>query len=328
MLIVCPSCATSYDVDLASLGPQGRSVRCVRCRTVWHAAPTRAEMLASAALAIGPPKDGMEEGTRPSGDPILQSTHGADEFEGLDTAGQDASADGDSVEHTERPPEEYDRAAATDADEGIAYSEEATADIDAPLTAPADDLDEASAQIEADDRAHRRTRARNDIETAARRQRRGARFTGLGWPLSGLWTAILALAIADVVIVGWRSELVRFLPQTASFYAWMKLPVNLRGLAFEDVTTSMEQHEGVPILVVDGNVLNEAGKKVDVPRLKFVVRNAARQEIYSWTAVPSRAVLSPGEAESFRSRLASPPADAHDVLVRFVSRRDIVTGTR
>jgi predicted Zn finger-like uncharacterized protein len=34
MLIVCPSCATSYDVEPASLLPEPRPVR---CRTVWHA---------------------------------------------------------------------------------------------------------------------------------------------------------------------------------------------------------------------------------------------------------------------------------------------------
>ncbi len=37
MLIVCPSCTTSYQVDGSSLGPAGRSVRCVRCRHVWFA---------------------------------------------------------------------------------------------------------------------------------------------------------------------------------------------------------------------------------------------------------------------------------------------------
>ena len=57
-------------------------------------------------------------------------------------------------------------------------------------------------------------------------------------------------------------------------------------------------------------------------------RNAARQEIYSWTAAPARTVLSPGEVIPFRSRLASPPTDAQDVLVRFVNRRDVLAGTR
>src|ERR1700689_2022085 len=54
MLIVCPTCATSYDVDLASLQPNGRKVRCVRCRTIWHADSGRAEKLLAAAGAIAP----------------------------------------------------------------------------------------------------------------------------------------------------------------------------------------------------------------------------------------------------------------------------------
>ena len=37
MQIVCPSCATSYDVEPASRPLKGRPVRCLRCRTVWCA---------------------------------------------------------------------------------------------------------------------------------------------------------------------------------------------------------------------------------------------------------------------------------------------------
>ena len=54
MLIVCPNCATSYDVDVASLRPNGRQVRCVRCRTVWQAELSHADKLMAAAEAIGP----------------------------------------------------------------------------------------------------------------------------------------------------------------------------------------------------------------------------------------------------------------------------------
>lgn len=104
--------------------------------------------------------------------------------------------------------------------------------------------------------------------------------------------------------------------------------MNLRGLDFAEVATTAEQHEGVPILVVQGNVVNSARKVVEVPRIKFIARNAARQEIYSWTVAPSRSVLSPGESLAFRSRLASPPTDAQDVLVRFVNRRDVFAATR
>jgi hypothetical protein len=139
---------------------------------------------------------------------------------------------------------------------------------------------------------------------------------------------ILALILLDAIVIGWRNDFVRLMPQTASFYARLGMPVNLRGLAFDNLSTSTEQHEGVPILVVEGEIVNETHKIVDVPRLRFAVRNAGRQEIYSWTAVLPRTLLSPGDAAPFRTRLASPPPDAHDVLVRFLNRNDIYAGSR
>lgn len=39
MLIVCPSCASQYELDAAKLGPEGRKVRCASCKTAWHVAP-------------------------------------------------------------------------------------------------------------------------------------------------------------------------------------------------------------------------------------------------------------------------------------------------
>lgn len=42
MLIVCPSCASQYELDAAKLGPEGRKVRCAGCKTAWHVAPETA----------------------------------------------------------------------------------------------------------------------------------------------------------------------------------------------------------------------------------------------------------------------------------------------
>ena len=44
----------------------------------------------------------------------------------------------------------------------------------------------------------------------------------------------LALVALNAALIGWRAEVVRFLPQTASLYAAIGLPVNLRGLAFAE----------------------------------------------------------------------------------------------
>jgi predicted Zn finger-like uncharacterized protein len=37
MLIICPECETSYEVEPADLGAGGRKVRCTECSAVWHA---------------------------------------------------------------------------------------------------------------------------------------------------------------------------------------------------------------------------------------------------------------------------------------------------
>ena len=57
MLIACPNCATSYNIEPASLGAAGRTVRCARCKTTWFASGLEPapEMTTSAndALADG-----------------------------------------------------------------------------------------------------------------------------------------------------------------------------------------------------------------------------------------------------------------------------------
>ncbi len=83
------------------------------------------------------------------------------------------------------------------------------------------------------------------------------------WPLSRLQSAILALIVANAIVVGWRGDFVRAMPQTASFYAWLGMPVNVRGLDFDGLATTTEQHDGVPILVIGGNIVNITGKTED-----------------------------------------------------------------
>ena len=120
----------------------------------------------------------------------------------------------------------------------------------------------------------------------------------------------------------------RHAPQLASFYSAIGLPVNLRGLAFADLKIGNEIHDGVPVLVVEGMIVSTVSMPVDVPRLRFALRNATGAEVYSWTAQPSQPVLGAFETMPFRSRLASPPAEGHDIQVRFFTRRDAVAGLR
>jgi predicted Zn finger-like uncharacterized protein len=320
MLIVCPNCATSYDVDVASLRPNGRRVRCVRCRSVWQAELPHAEKLIAAAEELAPVRRAVDAMAEAASSEELAAEPTAKHFEPAE-------------EMPERPADEAAFAAETPPSEAPdsagAAEPDVSVEVASPPTVPADP----DASLGPDETAEQNEAAAievpEDIESvAARRFPRPATRKRLAWPLSRLQSAILALMIVDAIIVGWRSDFVRFMPQTASFYAAIGMPVNLRGLNFDGLATATEQHEGVPILVVEGKIVNDTSRTADVPHIRFAVRNAARQEIYSWTAVPSRVMLPAGEAVAFHSRLASPPPDAHDVMVRFVNRYDIMTGTR
>lgn len=167
-----------------------------------------------------------------------------------------------------------------------------------------------------------------DIETvAARRVQRGDGRHRLKLRLA-LPALILALLGINAALVIWRTNVVRAVPQTASLYAAIGLPVNLRGLEFTNVTVTRDQHEGVAVLIVEGLILSVAKTPVEVPRLRLAVRDENGVEIYTWTALPTRSILGAGEQLPFRTRLASPPAEGREVIVRFFGRHDLTTLTR
>jgi hypothetical protein len=140
--------------------------------------------------------------------------------------------------------------------------------------------------------------------------------------VSRLQLIIAGLILADAAIIGWRTDLVWAMPQTASFYAGIGLPVNVRGIEFETVSAAAERHDGEPVLIVKVKIGNGTNNIQAVPHLRFALRDLQLQEIYSWTAAPARGSLAPGEALAFRSELALPPPNTRDVLVRFVDRDD------
>jgi hypothetical protein len=105
------------------------------------------------------------------------------------------------------------------------------------------------------------------------------------------------------------------------------MPVNLRGLTFLDVKSRDEFVDGAVVLVVEGTIVNLTPRALEIPRLRFGLRNALGQEVYAWTALPSKTVLGSGDGLPFRSRLASPPTDRRDVIVRFFNRRDAGLGS-
>jgi hypothetical protein len=142
----------------------------------------------------------------------------------------------------------------------------------------------------------------------------------------GITLPRVAIALACVVIslVFWREKLVRIFPQTASLYASIGMPVNVRGLEFGEVKTGYETHDGVRVMVVEGEIRNVTSGSRPVGKLRYSLRNAGGVEIYTWTGMPDVNQIGANDVQKFRTRLASPPAERHDLSVRFVQARDLV----
>jgi hypothetical protein len=143
----------------------------------------------------------------------------------------------------------------------------------------------------------------------------------------GLWVrflpALMALQLAAVAAVLLaRVEVVRVMPEAASLFRMVGLPVNLRGLVFAGLGTRTEQQDGVAVLIVEGRIESDSRSAVAVPPLRFALRDAAGAELYAWTAPSGAATLGPGESLPFQARMRSPPPGGNDVLVRFAHPSD------
>src|SRR5581483_5044913 len=111
-------------------------------------------------------------------------------------------------------------------------------------------------------------------------------------------------------------------PGTASIFAWIGLPVNLRGLALRDVGGTLLQDGQRHVLAVAGEIANLRSYPQAVPAVRVGLRAADGREIYAWTAAVSQSKLGAGETIAFRTRLLAPPREAREVVVRFADAAD------
>jgi len=287
MHIICPHCTTSYAINPATLGSAGRTVRCSRCKETWLARPEDAVEMAAAMPATMP-------NSAQSAPPAANDAAAEWEALGREEEGQDAPV-------VDSPPISAGWPAEGEASQ------------------PGGDSDWPSA-------ARQEAENHEEIPITTHRQRlaRLFRLPSLPrLPAGGLPTACAAMGALILALMIWRADVVRLLPQTATFYKMVGLEVNLRGLAFKDIKVSNETVDGKPVLVIEGTIIGETKKPVELPRLRFSVRDAQGAEIYAWNAVLEQPVLKPGERAYFKSRLASPPPEGRNIDVRFFNKRDL-----
>jgi predicted Zn finger-like uncharacterized protein len=291
MHIVCPHCTTSYAVKPASLGANGRTVRCSRCKETW----------------VAHAEDAIEEASVPAMAAASRADDQSDLAEQWNSYAQDdGAADAPVVDSPSIASDWPDQEATDTEDEWSAAARSVEEEV----------VGEQHQSWFRGLFGRRGARVRRPVATAVPRK---SHF--------GLPTACAAMGALVLALVIWRVDVVRLLPQAAAFYKMVGLEVNLRGLTFKDVKITRETVEGKPVLVIEGVIVGETRKPVELPRLRFSVRDEQGTEVYAWNAVLEQAVLKPGERAWFKSRLASPPPEGRNIDVRFFNKRDIAGGS-
>jgi predicted Zn finger-like uncharacterized protein len=142
------------------------------------------------------------------------------------------------------------------------------------------------------------------------------RASAIGWLV---FLIVLLGGLAGIVLG--RHMLVEAWAPAARLYDMVGLSVDGigAGLELRNVTSARRDDAGASVIVVEGTIANVSNRQRDVPRLRAVVRSAARQDLKDWVFPPGVMSLNAGETANFRYELPDPPRGATDLAITFVS---------
>jgi predicted Zn finger-like uncharacterized protein len=317
MILRCPNCQSEHEVDASVLLGKSRRVRCAVCRTVFEAAAPDSLTPQTDPELDWP--DEINDVATPAPEPVAM----ADAETEMAVDDIDALFDApDPAPSPPSPPPALDDALA--------------APIVASAAPPTDDpfaLDAAQgAAIAAGAAAAGAALTASPVESEAPRKRnphsnpKKSKAKPRFGPAIGLVAAtgfgtLLALAV-------FRHEVVRIAPGFAPAFEAVGLDVNSTGLEILTVRSRVLREDHHEFLEVTGEITNITRARQPVPMLRLSLHNGEGQQIYVWSGMAERPELGPGEKTSFRRRLANPPREAEQVMVRFVARDDIVASIR
>ena len=126
---------------------------------------------------------------------------------------------------------------------------------------------------------------------------------------------VACAVLLATLVLGGRERIVARVPAADRLFAAIGLPVNLAGVEFRNVVSKVAEIDGQKVLAVTGEIVSLRASASALPGLTLTARGSDGRALYVWTAHAGASKLGPGETTTFRTRLASPPEEARDVLV-------------
>lgn len=335
MLLVCPSCASTYNISSEKLG-KGRTVRCKHCQACWYAAAPDAFDAAVAPILAAVEEEAQAMRDNAAGDEAPDSAAAAAPAEILTRLADetpaaaeeaDAGADGETLlrnmsdlDHEPRESSDLDGEVVAISARAVESgpAEPGAADEPAQPEAKPSLLGRLAAPLRAVSRrgAGAAGRIPAALQTASRKTRTPAprRTRRLG---SALPYGAFAASCLVVAALAGRGPIMSAAPGTGRLYAALGLTDESGPVAIISVRSEIGAADGGDVLLVEGELASRAGAPVHVPGLRVVVRDEQGVELYAWPAQSLKSMLEPGERTVFRARLASPPPAGKTVQVKF-----------
>jgi|GEM_PF-722743 predicted Zn finger-like uncharacterized protein len=343
MRIRCPNCDSTHEVPPSVLEGKPRKVRCASCRTVFEARaesdsppakPTIAPAIppASAAIAGG----AATSFALPDSDDALIGDAGVTAAEAAPEPGEATFAAAEDPGFDMEAAMGQDDLDALFADDAPATGQPEPVAMAAPPAAPEEATDplgdgQDAAKIAATLAAASAAAAAaaSEDEPKLRKRSPHAKPARSSFRIGPALGVVAATGIGTLVgLTVFRHETVRIAPSFAPYFEMMGLEVNSTGLEIREVRSYVVMEDHREMLEISGHIFNITRTRQNVPVIRLSLHNAEGQQIYVWTGAADNAELAAGEKTQFRRRLASPPKEATQVMVRFVARDDIVAAIR
>lgn len=137
--------------------------------------------------------------------------------------------------------------------------------------------------------------------------------------ISGILFVVVVVGLGVAGLWAARDQVVGYWPSAARFYTMLGIavPEGPGELELDKIMTTRDSENGLPTLVIQGEVVNVSKVARDVPKLRVILQDNNKHELQSWSFSVTDERLLPGATAPFRTSISQPSEAASQVVVTF-----------